>query len=687
MATMDDIARKAGVSHGTVSNVLNKRGNVSAKKIKLVEDAARALGYYVNESAQTLRKGMSKVIHLIIPFELRRKYDSFVSGAYLAISGTDYKIELTYFRMRQDLDNLVEQLATAIPSAIFCLGAAPKQAILDNYKVDTPLLLVDCLIAEQPLSSRVYYIDFNQETVGHMLRAWVDGNQRVVVLSDRQGFQVAYESLIQSLLPESEITVIGIEGDYKWIELADILDDLTENDIVVALSPSYKEQLEELSNWLYLPLKCPVIVLGELTPFHECPGGVLNLKQLGYRALQQVCQQVYQSEILPVDIPVVSSPLILEESKPLRFLTIGTPMTQAIKKIAQRYEKVCGVPVQVEELGYEAMYDLLNQYGPIDADIVRLDIAGMRSVDWSAFARLDSIPQVARINQSLIEGIPKEYTHVSGYQYALPLDISLQMLFYHKQFFEDKLIQREYFERYREQLAVPTTFAAFDRISQFIQEAQFKKGLVGHSLIQGGPLITYADFVPRLLEKAHQLDETTPDTEIFLECLKAYRESLANSAQVFDGWWGDAAANFASGHSVMEIIFSNYGSDLVGSASHFHSSDIGVSAIPGGRPLLGGGVLCVSKLAIKRPEVGHFLEWLYSDEVAKPLALLGGLLPTSSVVDDPVIQAEYPWLSQLRANLQTGSRFGIWAEEYALQNEVNLGAAVAQALEKQRKKE
>ena len=44
MATMDDIARKAGVSHGTVSNVLNKRGNVSAKKIKLVEDAARALG-------------------------------------------------------------------------------------------------------------------------------------------------------------------------------------------------------------------------------------------------------------------------------------------------------------------------------------------------------------------------------------------------------------------------------------------------------------------------------------------------------------------------------------------------------------------------------------------------------------------------------------------------------------------
>ena len=36
MVTILDIAKEAGVSHGTVSNVLNGKGNVSSKKMELV---------------------------------------------------------------------------------------------------------------------------------------------------------------------------------------------------------------------------------------------------------------------------------------------------------------------------------------------------------------------------------------------------------------------------------------------------------------------------------------------------------------------------------------------------------------------------------------------------------------------------------------------------------------------------
>ena len=55
MATIIDVARMAGVSQGTASNVLNGKGNVSSEKIKAVEEAAKKLGYTINERAKMLR--------------------------------------------------------------------------------------------------------------------------------------------------------------------------------------------------------------------------------------------------------------------------------------------------------------------------------------------------------------------------------------------------------------------------------------------------------------------------------------------------------------------------------------------------------------------------------------------------------------------------------------------------------
>ena len=52
---MRDVAKLAGVSHGTVSNVLNGSSNVTLEKIKRVEDAIRQLGYKPNSMARILK--------------------------------------------------------------------------------------------------------------------------------------------------------------------------------------------------------------------------------------------------------------------------------------------------------------------------------------------------------------------------------------------------------------------------------------------------------------------------------------------------------------------------------------------------------------------------------------------------------------------------------------------------------
>ena len=76
MPTIKDIAKLAGVSQGTVSNVLNRRGNVSTQKMRLVEEAMSQLGYTVNAQARQLRNNIqtSHCVAVILPNILDFKY-------------------------------------------------------------------------------------------------------------------------------------------------------------------------------------------------------------------------------------------------------------------------------------------------------------------------------------------------------------------------------------------------------------------------------------------------------------------------------------------------------------------------------------------------------------------------------------------------------------------------------------
>ena len=66
MATIYDVAARAGVSPATVSRVFNGRA-VSEDRAERVRAAAESLSFTPNRTARTLRRQSSEVIALIIP--------------------------------------------------------------------------------------------------------------------------------------------------------------------------------------------------------------------------------------------------------------------------------------------------------------------------------------------------------------------------------------------------------------------------------------------------------------------------------------------------------------------------------------------------------------------------------------------------------------------------------------------
>jgi len=100
--SIKDVAARAKVSVGTVSNVLNSRDRVSADVAARVDEAIRDLGYVRNDAARQLRAGRSTAIGLVIldvgnPFftDLARgAEDEAASAGYSIILGnSDEKAE------------------------------------------------------------------------------------------------------------------------------------------------------------------------------------------------------------------------------------------------------------------------------------------------------------------------------------------------------------------------------------------------------------------------------------------------------------------------------------------------------------------------------------------------------------------------------------------------------------------
>jgi LacI family transcriptional regulator, galactose operon repressor len=65
-ASIKEVASRAGVSVGTVSNVLNRPEMVAAATRQRVADVIAELGYVRNDSARQLRAGRSRVIALVV---------------------------------------------------------------------------------------------------------------------------------------------------------------------------------------------------------------------------------------------------------------------------------------------------------------------------------------------------------------------------------------------------------------------------------------------------------------------------------------------------------------------------------------------------------------------------------------------------------------------------------------------
>jgi LacI family transcriptional regulator len=149
--TVNDVARRAGVSVGTVSNVLNGRTSVSEERRVEVFNAIKELGFTQNLLAKSMRSQRSRVIGLCMPFATYSNYYSLVDALEERVSEANYQLMQVLSRQDSDKEfSRVQQLVAYKVDGVLLVPSLRPKLVLDQLAASgAPTVIVNRPVAEE----------------------------------------------------------------------------------------------------------------------------------------------------------------------------------------------------------------------------------------------------------------------------------------------------------------------------------------------------------------------------------------------------------------------------------------------------------------------------------------------------------------------------------------------------------
>lgn len=665
MATFKDIAIEAGVSYGTVSNVMNGKGIVSSDKVKRVQEAAARLGYAVNLDAQQLRKGKSNLLAIIIPNIGDTHYADFYLSFRNYAESAGYRVSLNlHDGIPQREKMLLQEVRATKPAGTVVISSlfGPEDAYsAAGYTPD------ELLFAEQRPYEDYDYVGFDFRKIGQEMGRRACKYQRVALLTEATESHVTKELTAGFMEEAGKVHTCHVqhyqkESSVRSAALAlDILSSSSAPEAVFAANYSHADTISNIHKRFFADQQLDIYTTSHLFTMPEVSFQKyeLNYRLLGKASAEQLIARCsgttdgdFQKIILPGTGFRTWNPGPIPEKASLTMLTLDSPTANIMKQMARLYKTYTGVDVQVKIFSYDGVHELLsnlNEDSPFD--IIRLDATWLSWFAPKIFEPLDQMEHdFQQLNDQFIPGMMERYGGSHGNLYALPETPSTQMLFYRRDLFEDTVIRRLYQEQMHEPLVPPRTFAEYNRIASFFTRSLNPQSPTeyGSTMTLGNTGTAATEFLSRYFALNHDLfdekDHVLLNTPEGRQALSELVECSRYINPELKGWWRDTAKSFAEGDTAMTILYGNYASEIIGKNSVIRGQ-IGFSMVPGGNPMFGGGSIGVSRYSKHKELAYHFIRWLCGEQVSSAMTLLGSVSPCKGTYDNYQIIDTYPWLS------------------------------------------
>lgn len=684
MATIKDVARVAGVSHGTVSNILKGYKGVSLDKVKKVEAAIKQLGYQPDAMARSLKTNRTMNVGVVLPNIVDPCFSQLFTGIERVLSESQYTTSL-YITSEVPANErkILRQIQQQRMDGIIIATCQPHKTEIFDQLMQSGIKVV---FVEREVANKDYnFVGFNNRStvhdavnqllsIGYRTIAIVTGpeeyfsesqciagyrnalkeygmelNGKLVEITNmdkESAFKAAFRLLQLGEVPDAIVTSTTqiAEGISKAINICE--DNLPKRPLIVSLS---EDSWTNTNAAEILKLPRQAMLIGELAA-ETLLGNINN-------------SAFYESRSMLVDNLKVSFGKISDKAPnykktgnkgTLRVAMLDSSASYATFSLLADFRRKEGINVEIEMLSYKELHDVIkDEKLSADYDVFEVDIPWLpefveRGILHDLNGFIESNPEAI---QGLIPGILETYAKYDEEFYVLPYMYGTQILFYRKDLFEDIKYQRLFYEQYHAELKPPKTWAEFNAIARFFTKEYNPDSPTLFGTTLGGKYSSgsVCEFLPRKWAYGGKsFDENGKvilNSKETVRALKNYCESFKYASPTSaEHWWGEQVEEFCQGKAAMMVLFMSHATDITDRYKSKVVGKVGYDIIPGGTPLLGGWSLGINSASGKKDMAFSFISWACCKELAIPYTILGGSTPCVNLYKSSELMSVYPWL-------------------------------------------
>ena len=695
MATIKDVAKKAGVSHGTVSNVLNGR-NVSSEKYERVHQAIQQLGYIPNETARSLKTNKTMNVGVILPTIVDANFSLIFTGIERVLSEYGYTTSVyTTSEIPAKESAILDKIIQQNVDGIIIATCQPSQADMFNRIEQAGISLV---AVERKIEGKEFnFITYdNYHSIYSTVKNELSNDTGNIVLitgpweysseyAAKDAYFNAFRDFSREIRQENILeTNFNKESTFKTLVRYLRMHDGTVLKAVIATSTQILEGVLKTFSTIQAGLSWPrIISLGEAswTGSHYpnstiIPRKAIELGETAAETLINTIQNPVLHEHAYLSIPNNIMPLYAKKGKQgtpphsggkkqLSVLMLQGTAAYATSALKPDFIRKTGLDFNIEMHTYDSLYrKIIAASSGRDYDVFQIDIPWLLEfANDSRIINLDHyIETEPDLTNDFIPGVLEKYSKYNGKYFALPYMFGTQLLFYRKDLFENNRIKSQFRERFNAELKPPTNWKEYNLVAKFFTRRYNPDSPVEYGTTLGGAYYNGAlcEFLPRMWAYGGRaIDEygnIVINSRGNSRALENYIESYNYaSPESLEHLWDEQVEEFSSGRAAMMILFVAHATELTDRRKSKVVGKVGYALVPGGKSTLGGWSLGINARSQKQNEAFSFIKWATCRDLAIPYTILGGATPSINLYKSSEILTVYPWLPKALESF-SGSR-------------------------------